>query len=744
MDKNYTTFESGKEYTLGQIFSGENKIVIPDLQRDYCWGDKSWDKNKKQYTELVSGFVQSLLESFNAKSVKDKNVTLGVIYGYEHPRHHIQLCDGQQRVTTLYLLLGMLNRKTNNAFQKYLISDYELEKDDKEPYLQYAIRESTLYFLSDLVCEFFLHVDTPPFDKIKEQDWYFSEYDLDASIQSMIAAISTIHVELADLKEQECKDFGAYIIKNLELIYYDMGDRKRGEETFVIINTTGEPLTATENLKPILLGGLDSTKKEFPDKSGTPNQETKLEYHSRLWEDREEWFWQNRGNNNISDYGMKEFVRWIRIIEKMEDKQNPTIEQLEEYFEVVKYLFETKKDVFKFNRDWLAPPKNEGNTLIDLFKLLPVIAYVKQFGSNTAERQVLRIKRFFENLAKHTQVSRENKLIDFATDAMRSLPTDDIASIVEVKDVSSRILTEEEKKKFELYQKRTPDERIRLEDKFWKAEDHKIWNGEINPLINWATDNSGDFVETEFDKYNGVFNHIFSGDIQVPHNRLDLTRRALLTRNLKGYPKHNFCWDYSDWKSLIKENEKEFGVFLSEITDVDTSMEEMIKNNRNEKWAEFIEQKEFLEYCTLKNIQYWGDKGWILIKKTNATTYVSVKNYSLILYLIKNIHIDGWKNFDFYNEKKCACAFTDNKDKNIAIDIYHCENDLYQLQVFRRGEVEVQNYLADTASKFNLEWNGETQRYNSCKTTRNEIIELAKQIMTHFRSSNPIESQEIK
>src|SRR6056297_95548 len=143
MKTNRIKLESGQTYTLSQLFSGDNKIIIPDLQRDYCWGDKAWNKDKDQYTELVSGFVNNLISIFKEKP-KD-SLTLGLIYGYEIPRYHIQLCDGQQRITTLFLLLGMINRKTENKFHNHLISEFELKQDDKEPYLQYAIRESTLY-----------------------------------------------------------------------------------------------------------------------------------------------------------------------------------------------------------------------------------------------------------------------------------------------------------------------------------------------------------------------------------------------------------------------------------------------------------------------------------------------------------------------------------------------------------------------------------------------------------------------
>lgn len=83
------------------------------------------------------------------------SLNLGLFYGYEVPADHIQLCDGQQRLTTLFLVLGMLNKMTGGKFRQHLISDFEFKHDDKEPYLNYAIRESSLYFLSDLVCCFF-------------------------------------------------------------------------------------------------------------------------------------------------------------------------------------------------------------------------------------------------------------------------------------------------------------------------------------------------------------------------------------------------------------------------------------------------------------------------------------------------------------------------------------------------------------------------------------------------------------
>lgn len=118
---NKINFITGETYTLAELFSGERQIIIPDLQRDYCWGSSSNKKASGETGELVSDFIDNL---FTQYGLKDKAaLNLGLIYGYEVPADHIQLCDGQQRLTTLFLLLGMVNKYTGK-FRQYLISDW--------------------------------------------------------------------------------------------------------------------------------------------------------------------------------------------------------------------------------------------------------------------------------------------------------------------------------------------------------------------------------------------------------------------------------------------------------------------------------------------------------------------------------------------------------------------------------------------------------------------------------------------
>lgn len=289
-----------KEYSISQLFSTSNrKLIIPDFQRDYCWGDKTHGKNK---VEIVSSFLETLKEE--SLSNKSDETFLGKLDVYESFTEQIYITDGQQRLTTLYLIIGMLYKLTKiENLKRCLISKGEEYKRDKEPYLQYAIRESSLLFIRDLVNDFFVNESTYKASEIKKQSWFFNEYSLDPTINSIIGALEIIEKNLKETSEFKLTDFSEFILNRVKIQYYDVVDRKHGEERFVIINTTGKSLTESENLKPILLGKMTN------------------EIYSKQWEERETWFWKNKNvEEEISDEGVNIFLNWcFQIFEKHEE-----------------------------------------------------------------------------------------------------------------------------------------------------------------------------------------------------------------------------------------------------------------------------------------------------------------------------------------------------------------------------------------------------------------------------------------
>jgi len=406
MESNNNDLINTELYSLSEIFSTEHrKIIIPDFQRDYCWGDKIY--GEKNNADIVSSFFDTLNEEY-----LNGDTLLGKIDVYENPKNHIYLTDGQQRLTTLYLLIGMLYRiptdeKTKICLKNCLISNFEENKDDKEPYLQYSIRESSLFFLRDLVNEFFLKPVISTVSDITSQPWYFNEYSNDPTIISILNALHTIEKYLVDpTLKTNLKTFANFIINNVKIQYYDVKDRKHGEERFVIINTTGKGLTTTENLKPILLGKI--TNSIFSDR----------------WEERETWFWKNRDkkNDQVADNGVNDFLTWCfqiiyevddidliskskEILKKNENQNEKLLEHIEKLFESLIRLISllSKQNIqqqFKFI--------NNNNEVLDFSNIrlisndkkqnviLPLLSYIEIFNPKDEE-----IYQFLRRLRKN-------------------------------------------------------------------------------------------------------------------------------------------------------------------------------------------------------------------------------------------------------------------------------------------------------------------------------------------------------
>ncbi|MCX2454345.1 DUF262 domain-containing protein [Pedobacter sp. PLR] len=423
MDLNNQALSSTPEYSLAELFStAKRKIIIPDFQRDYCWGDKAHGANGN--TDIVSSFLETLIEAFNDD--KDNEVLLGKIDVYEHPKEYIHLTDGQQRLTTLYLLIGMLYKITRKEkLRNCLISEFELLHESKSPYLQYAIRESTVFFLQDLVNEFFIAENSLNVsDIVKPNNWYFKEYNLDESVKSMLLSLAVIEGKLNSNIKLSSDEFLDFIIHKVKIQYYDVQDKKHGEERFVIINTTGKSLTVSENAKPILLAGI--------------TDEIKQAMFAEQWEDRETWFWKNRSKDeNIADNGVNKFLIWcFQIIDKQDEvdlikktKDLLKSKESEAYLNRINKLFKALKTLIsllveeRFKKQFQFINAGEVNGLNGLRALakfneqnvlLPMLAAIEKFEDD-GEGCYLLLRRLRKNIFHKEEhwKDREKRYIDW-------------------------------------------------------------------------------------------------------------------------------------------------------------------------------------------------------------------------------------------------------------------------------------------------------------------------------------------
>lgn len=731
-------FRSGSEIRLARLLDNDIKIIIPDLQRDYCWGTTICE-NEPDKT-LAFKFGSDMLSNFNAKP--KETMSLGLIYGYEVPAGHIQLCDGQQRITTLYLLLGLLNRRTKTLADR-LISQRELD-DNNEPYLQFAIRESSLYFMADLVNSFFLDDKIHRVEDIRKQGWYFKDYDNDPSIKSMLKALEDLERVVDNLEGESAYRFAYYLCHNLHFIYYDMQTRRQGEETFVIINTKGEPLSSTENIKP-----------SFIDHYKTENRNVKV--ISDKWEEWESYFWAHRSEkngNDTADAGMKEFFRWVSMIKYVvngyknskDDKQKKEYDDLRKkgilhfhlslfeydelcrYFDIINQLFSSVDYLKNDAPDYLSPKSEDTVNQMNWYRVLPLIYYLNRFR-NANDREIKRFSEFLKHTAK-VNITRKN-IQDVLPSLLEGIGNMNSSDILDLKStgVSTMLFTDEVNVKFDLCRKKL--QRDSYEDELWKAEDDDRWQGEILPLIKWA-ERIGNFSLTDFCDYRNTFTNLFNGK-----HDLDLLRRLLLVKNAPDYPCHckefvtsntnkTFGNDAKTWREVISRNQDVFGDILQSLIgkpeqDYDIELQNQISAGligvTDAEKKLLAEKPEFLRALSHKNVQKWGNS-IVLIQAKNATNAAYIRSYDWMLFVENEIKqhslINNWTLQGYYwsNEGGCTYFHYDDKVNKIlyCIDVAWSPNG-YHIALFCKAGGNTHKDCNHKALRNGMQYNAESDRY---------------------------------
>ena len=96
---------NAKEYvktlTISDLFNDENKCnyIIPIYQRNYAWGD-----------DEISSLLQDIKNACEKNKEQDKNYYIGSLVVYRRDNGDFEVIDGQQRLTTLTLIMHYLGK----------------------------------------------------------------------------------------------------------------------------------------------------------------------------------------------------------------------------------------------------------------------------------------------------------------------------------------------------------------------------------------------------------------------------------------------------------------------------------------------------------------------------------------------------------------------------------------------------------------------------------------------------------
>ncbi len=288
------------KYSFNDLFSNRyiDQIVVPEIQRDYVW---QYEQVAGLLSSLVNDFIsyqnnempegipgdaqlQSSFEEFYKKRLYSSNI--GFIYAYcdEELAGRYFLIDGQQRITTIYLLLLCLANRNDNLQGRFK-GTY---MNDAGPKLDYRVREHAHTFFR----KFCLHQVTAP-GSAEDKTWFHLFYENDVTIRNLISNFNSI-AQLLNRYELNEIDFYDYLENYTEFWYFDTNISEQGEELYIYMNARGEHVQSNENIKADLLSRLEN--EDAKDKLG------------RKWEDWQDFFWQHRDKNENADGGFNEFL----------------------------------------------------------------------------------------------------------------------------------------------------------------------------------------------------------------------------------------------------------------------------------------------------------------------------------------------------------------------------------------------------------------------------------------------------
>lgn len=266
---------SGKEYPIAQIFSSAFDFHIPSYQRPYAWG-----------TEETSTLFEDLYGFFKSEQTEENYFLGSIVLIKEEEKPKSDVIDGQQRLTTLTILLSVLTQHFTQADTKADYQSYLREpgrpSQGLAPSPRLHLREKDKKFFEDYVQGFKLN-------------------DLLALDKAALATESQKHIlensevfekKIAEKKmtEQDLLDFGTFVLMRCFLVVVSTPTQKSAYRVFSVMNNRGLDLLPIDIIKADVIGKLPSDKQDK---------------YTKIWEELE---------NNATRGGFNDVFSHMRMI----------------------------------------------------------------------------------------------------------------------------------------------------------------------------------------------------------------------------------------------------------------------------------------------------------------------------------------------------------------------------------------------------------------------------------------------
>jgi hypothetical protein len=283
----------GEKLSFYKLVSEKNyTIEIPIVQRDYAQGRESAEEIRSQFLLALKNYLDA-----------NKPIELDFIYGSllsDSQKTLFIPLDGQQRLTTLFLLHWYLAVKENRLsdFRKVMTCNLKGK-------FSYETRITSRDFCNALISNDFNFDNissTTLSYQIKDSSWFFLSWQNDPTILSMLVVIDDIHNIFSSAEGHYDKliDGKDPIIcfQFIELKNFGLSD-----SLYVKMNSRGKELTEFENFKARFEQHIEKLGNE-------KGNEIKAEFSKKIDTDWTDLFWNYRDTTtNVFDSQLMNFIR---------------------------------------------------------------------------------------------------------------------------------------------------------------------------------------------------------------------------------------------------------------------------------------------------------------------------------------------------------------------------------------------------------------------------------------------------
>jgi uncharacterized protein with ParB-like and HNH nuclease domain len=241
---------TGAEYPLSKIFSSDFDFIIPAYQRPYAW---TTDESGELFDDLYSFFSQELEDSYFLGSI---------VLIKDETKPFAEVIDGQQRLTTLTILLAAIATKltdTREQFLKYICEPGN-PFEGLSPKPRLALRERDNQFFA----QYIQSLDFEGLDKIDAKQL---ENEAQQNIKNNALELSKkIDKYLGNEQKRLC-DFGAFLVLRCYLVAVSTPSQQSAFRVFSVLNSRGLDLLHTDIIKSDIIGRIAENKRgDFTDK----------------------------------------------------------------------------------------------------------------------------------------------------------------------------------------------------------------------------------------------------------------------------------------------------------------------------------------------------------------------------------------------------------------------------------------------------------------------------------------------